>query len=54
MTRVILLLAFLFFPFSALFVDGDSQMFSYLSNAPQSYTIPSGTQYLYFVVIGYA
>ena len=30
----------------------NTQAFSYLSNAVQSYTIPSGTQYLDFTVIG--
>ena len=30
----------------------NTQAFSYLSDAAQSYTIPSGTQYLDFVVIG--
>ncbi len=30
----------------------NTQAFSYLANMAQSYTIPSGTQYLDFVVIG--
>ena len=30
----------------------NTQAFSYLTDAAQSYTIPSGTQFLDFVVIG--
>ena len=30
----------------------NTQAFSYVSDAAQSYTIPSGTQFLDFVVIG--
>ena len=42
---------FLFF-LSALSVEGATQSFSYSTNAVQSYTIPIGTQYLDFTVVG--
>ena len=43
--------ALLFFLFPN-WVDGGTQVFSYVSNAAQSYMIPSGTQFLDFVVTG--